>query len=138
MMITSAGFEAHAAKLMVPERTPEARRQLAAEALDSVEELHGGEYPAFLRHFFPAFHAVLTTLTTITTPQHTDNIVRKTRSVVLEILIRLPHNKALKERAHQLLSLAMTVVRADNEYNACTALHIIFDLHKNYRPDARK
>jgi phosphatidylinositol kinase/protein kinase (PI-3 family) len=131
MMITSAGFEAHAAKLMDPETTPEARRLLAAEVRDSVEVVHGGEYPAFLRHFFPAFHAVLTTLTS---PQHTDNVVHKTRSVVLEILNRLPHNDALKERAHQLLPLAMNVVRADNEDNACTALRIIFDLHKNYRP----
>jgi hypothetical protein len=28
----------------------------------------------------------------------------------------------------------MTVLRADNEDNACTAIHNIFDLHKNYRP----
>jgi transformation/transcription domain-associated protein len=138
MIISSAGFEAHAAKLIVPKTTPEARRLFAAEVRDSVEELHGGEYPAFLRHFFPEFHAVLNTLTTLTTPQHTGNIVRKTRSLVLEIINRLPHTNALKERAHQLLSLAMTVVRADNEDNVCTALDIIFDLLKNYRPDARK
>jgi hypothetical protein len=47
---------------------------------------------------------------------------------------RLPHNNAFNKRAHQLLPIAMTVVRADNEDNACTALHIIFDLHKSYRP----
>jgi mannitol-specific phosphotransferase system IIBC component len=47
---------------------------------------------------------------------------------------RLPHNNALNERAHQLLPLSMTVLRADNEDNACTAIHNIFDLHKNYRP----
>jgi hypothetical protein len=76
MVITSAGFEAHAAKLMDPETTPEARRLLAAEVRDSAEVVHGVESPAFLRHLIPAFHAVRTTLTT---PQHTD-------SVVLEIL----------------------------------------------------
>jgi hypothetical protein len=76
MMITSAGFEAHAAKLIDAETTPEARRLLAAEVRESVEVVHGGESPAFLRLLIPAFHAVRTTLTT---PQHTD-------SVVLEIL----------------------------------------------------
>jgi transformation/transcription domain-associated protein len=134
MMITSAGLEGHAAKLMNPEMTPEARRLLAAEVHDS-KLVYGGEYSAFLRHFFPAFHAVLTALTT---PQHTDNVVHKTRSVVLEILNRLPHNNALKERAHQLLPLSINVVRADNKYNACSALHILFDLDKNYRPTLEK
>jgi hypothetical protein len=38
MMITSAGFEAHAAKLMDPETTPKARRLLASEVRDSVKE----------------------------------------------------------------------------------------------------
>jgi homoserine kinase len=97
MMITSAGFEALAPKLMNPETTSEARRLLAAKVRDS-EVVYGGEYSTFLRHFFPASHAVLTTLIT---PQHTDNVVQKTRNVVLETLNRLPHNNALKERAHQ-------------------------------------
>jgi transformation/transcription domain-associated protein len=35
MMITSAGLEAHVAKLMDPETTPEARRLLAAGTRDS-------------------------------------------------------------------------------------------------------
>jgi phosphatidylinositol kinase/protein kinase (PI-3 family) len=130
-MLTTPNFEAHVARLVDPTATPEARRALATEVRDSIEVVHSAEYGAFLQHFFPAFRDVLTGLTK---PQAVDNQVHKTRSVLLEILNRLPPNEVLRPRVRELLPLAMQVLREDNEENAVTAIHIIFDLHKTFRP----
>lgn len=130
-MLTAAKFEEHCARLVDPAITNEQRRSLATEVRDSIELVHSGDYAAFLSHFLPAFRVVLTELTT---PQVEDNVVHKTRAVILEVLNRLPHNEVLRAKFTELLPLAMNVLQNDSEDNAVTAIHIIFDLHKSFRP----
>lgn len=115
---------------MDPAITPEARKDLCAEVRDSIEVVHSQEYPLFLDNFLPACKAVLCT---ITKPQQTDNVIHQTRALILEILNRLPHSEVMKLKYLQVFALAMDVLQKDNEENAVTAIHIIFDLHKNYR-----
>ena len=49
-----------------------------------------------------------------------------------------PNSEVLKPYVTTCLSQCMTVLRTDNEENALVALRIIFDLHKNFRPDLEK
>eukprot|EP00958_Prasinococcus_capsulatus_P028071 scaffold6247_cov416-Prasinococcus_capsulatus_cf.AAC.17 len=73
-----------------------------------------------------------------TKPQRTDNNENKLRSVLLEILNRLPQNDVLKPYVQELLETCMQALRTDNEDNAITCLRVIFDLHKNYRPSLER
>lgn len=129
-MLPSSNFQSHAARLADPAETADARRALVAEVRDAIEVIHSPEYGTFLHYYFPAFQEILTVLTK---PQREDSVVHKTRSIVLEILGRLPHNEYLRPYAPRLLHLVMEVLRTDNEVNAVNAIHIIFDLHKNFR-----
>jgi transformation/transcription domain-associated protein len=54
--------------------------------------------------------------------------------MLLEILNRLPNNEMLRPNVQSMLSLCMKLLETDNEENAVICLHIIFDLHKNFRP----
>lgn len=129
-MLTAAKFQEHCKQLIDPSNTPEARKGLVSAVRDSIELVHSQEYSSFLAHFLPTFKTVLTTLTK---PQQIDNIIHQTRAIILEILNRLPHNEVLRGRFLEVFSLAMEILQKDNEENAVTAIHIIFDLHKNYR-----
>ena len=60
------------------------------------------------------------------------------RNVTLEVLNRLPTNEFTRRTWKGLLSICSHVLSVDNEENALIALRIIFDLHKNYRPDLDK
>ncbi len=130
-VLTADKFESHAARLVDPGIPDEARRVLAAEVRDAIEVVHSQDYAAFLIHFLPAFVKVLTV---ITKPQTEDNSIHKTRAIILEVMHRLPHNEVLKGSCHQLLPLAMNVMQTDNEENSVTAIRIVFDLHKTFRP----
>ena len=128
-MLTPATFQQHSAEIIKPETTPDARRSLVAEVRDSFEIVHT-QYASFLHNFLPAFKVVLSDLTT---PQYQDNVIQKTRAIVLEILSRLQHNNVLRDKILDVYTMAMTVLKTDNENNAVTALRIIFELHKNDR-----
>jgi hypothetical protein len=67
--------------------------------------------------------------------QATDTVEHKVRNVILEVLNRMPHSETLKPYVVDLMKLSMHVAATDNEENALIALRIIFDLHKNYRPN---
>lgn len=129
-MLTVDRFQEHCTKLIDPNISAEARKDLAVEVRDSIELVHSQEYSTFLAHFLPAFSTILTSLTV---PQCFDNNVHKTRAIILEILSRLPHTEVLRVRLFDVFNLAMNVLRRDNEENAATAIHVIFDLHKNFR-----
>ena len=62
-----------------------------------------------------------------------DCTAHKLRRVILDILNRMPNNETLRPYTAELMNVAHTVLGADNEENALTALRIIFDLHKNFR-----
>lgn len=130
-MLIVSNFPTHAARLVDRTISNGERRKLAAEVRDAIEVVHSADYGAFLEHFLPAFVQILTV---ITKPQFEDNDVHRTRAVVLEVMHRLPHNDVLKSRCHQLLPLAMQVMQTDNEENSVTAIRIVFDLHKTFRP----
>ena len=131
-MLTISNFAQHAARLVDRNIDESERRKLAAEVREAIEVVHSQDYGAFLEHFLKAFVDVLTV---VTKPQYTNNDIHKTRSIILEVMSRLPHNDVLKSRCHQLLPLAMNVMQTDNEENSVTAIHIVFDLHKTFRPD---
>lgn len=129
-MLTAEKFKTHCAQLVNPFLPPDTRKELATEVRDSIELVHSQDYNSFLTHFLPAFKTVLTSLTK---PQQVDNVVHQVRAIILEILHRLPHNETLRAKFLEVFALAMQILRTDNEENAITAIHIIFDLHKNYR-----
>lgn len=130
-MLIASNFQAHAARLVDRSISDAERRRLAAEVRDAIEVVHSQDYGTFLEHFLPAFVQILTS---ITKPQFVDNDIHRTRAVILEVMHRLPHNDVLKSGCHKLLPLAMTVMQTDNEENSVTAIHIVFDLHKTFRP----
>eukprot|EP00178_Gracilaria_changii_P010551 TRINITY_DN306_c0_g1_i1.p1 TRINITY_DN306_c0_g1~~TRINITY_DN306_c0_g1_i1.p1 ORF type:complete len:4478 (+),score=542.02 TRINITY_DN306_c0_g1_i1:496-13929(+) len=130
MMLTADKFEAHSARLVDPSISPDVRKDLATEIRDSMDLFHSQDYQSFLHVFLPAFKTVLTQLTR---PQFSANPTHHIRAVTLETLNRLPHNDILKAKVSEVLSLAMDVLKTDNEVNAALAIHIILDLHKNFR-----
>ncbi|KAK1296404.1 hypothetical protein QJS10_CPB15g00503 [Acorus calamus] len=124
-------LEQHARRLGEPDLPMKIRLQMAVEVRDSLEIAHTSEYHNFLRCYFQSFSSVLNT----TTPQLTENIEHKLRNVIVEILNRLPHSEVLRPFVHDLLHLAMQVLKLDNEENALIAIRIIFDLLRNFRPN---
>ena len=129
-MLTPAKFQQHCAQLVDPNVSADQRKELIAEVRDSIEVVHTHEYRSFLNHFLPAFKVILSKLTR---PQNVDNSIHKTRATILEILNRLPHNEALRSRILEVFTMSMDILKNDNEENAFHAIHIIFDLQKNYR-----
>lgn len=52
----------------------------------------------------------------------------------MEIFNRFPNSDVLKPCVFDMLKLSLKVLVVDNEENSLTALRIIFDLHKSFRP----
>lgn len=67
--------------------------------------------------------------------QFTDNAENKCRQIILEIFNRFPNSDALKPCVFDMLKISLRVLMVDNEDNSLTALRIIFDLHKSFRPN---
>lgn len=129
-MLTASSFQAHSASLASPNISSENRRDLANEVRNSIELVHSHDYSDFLKNYLPAFRTVLCSTTL---PQSEDNVINRTRAIILEVLNRLPPNDVLRASLLDVFSLAMEVLQKDNEDNAVTAIHIIFELHKNFR-----
>jgi len=99
------------------------------------------EYANFLQHFVKAFNTYLRGTSNEQSPYfvpaaerfNTESPTYKTRSVLLEILNRVPTTEVLKPFAPELLKLSMHLLENDDEDNAVIALRIILDLHKQYR-----
>ncbi|CAN0043606.1 unnamed protein product, partial [Choristocarpus tenellus] len=105
--------------------------QVASEIRERMDIVHSQEFSNFVDNLLRCFIELLQNRLP---PQIVDNKKNKFRHVILEILHRLPNTEVLKPYAHELLLLVMHVIDVDNEDNAITALRIVFDLHKNYRP----
>ncbi|KAA8493601.1 Transcription-associated protein 1 [Porphyridium purpureum] len=129
-MLTSTAFEAHSQELSSQQTSPQRRLQLLTEIRDSIEIVHTAEYRRFLRRFISVFKKVLDHLIP---PQEVDGIDQKSRHLVLEILNRLPHIEVTRPYVVEILQIAMTALKSENEDNAIICLKIIFDLHKSYR-----
>jgi hypothetical protein len=133
MPMITGNFQAHAAKLL-SDIPVQQRQQLVTEMRDSIEIVHTSEYGNFLRHLFPAFHKLLVE----GKPQFTEGPEQKIRNMLLEVLNRLPNNEVLRPHVQSMLSLCMKLLECDNEENAVICLRIIFDLHKNFRPNLER
>ena len=81
--------------------------QVAADLRERIEIVHTHEYPAFLRHLFPAFRELL--LQRLPVALSPDTAEARFRLVLLEILNRLPNNEALRPYAQELLHVATEV-----------------------------
>ncbi len=94
------------------------------------------EYGNFLRTLFPVFKTLLLERIPVS---FRDDDSNRFRRIVLEILNRLLNKilynqqDVLRPYTLELLDLATQTLSTDNEENALTCLHIIFNLHKNYR-----
>ena len=106
------------------------RLKSVTDLRERIEIVHTSEFSRFMDILFPVFEKSLYSHS----PQMVDNMENKFRNVLLEILNRLPNNDVLKPFVPDLLKLAMSVLKVDNEDNGLICLRIIFDLHKNYRP----
>ena len=130
-LILTSNFQEHAKDFFDDNATCDSLIQVATEVRDCIEIAHTSEYKKFLHFYFPAFEHVLRKRTK---PQFVANKENKLRNSVVEILHRLPQNQTLKEHVERLLLLCTDVLKNDNELNALVALRVIFDVHKNFRP----
>ncbi|KAJ1496049.1 hypothetical protein T484DRAFT_1760331 [Baffinella frigidus] len=134
-------FETHANRFLDVSLAPKDRLQLAQEIRESIEIVQTSEYGNFLQHFIRAFNTYLRGTSNEGSPYfvqpgdrfNTESPSYKTRSVLLEILNRVPTTEVLKPHAPDLLKLCMHLLDTDDEDNAVIALRIILDLHKTYR-----
>lgn len=134
-------FENHANRFLDPKLAAKDRHALAQEIRESIEIVQTSEYANFLQHFVKAFNTYLRGSSSEASPYfvppaerfNTESPSYKTRSVLLEILNRVPTTEVLKPFAPELLKLCMHLLENDDEDNAVIALRIILDLHKQYR-----
>ena len=102
---------------------------------ERIEIVHSSEYRNFLQYYMPSFENILTSRVPC---QFVNNDSNKIRSVVLEILNRLPSShspgEVLKPYIDSLIVLVMKIMEEDNEENALLCVRILFDLHKSFRP----
>jgi transformation/transcription domain-associated protein len=131
-MAFAASFEGHAARIAQAGDGHEELLQLVLQVRDSIEIVHTSEYPVFLKVYFSTFTALLSERSK---PMSGDPHEQKLRMAVLEILNRLPQNEILRPYVADLLKLAMQILTTDTEEAALVCLRIIFDAHKNFRPD---
>lgn len=64
-----------------------------------------------------------------------ESIESKYRRIILDILAKLPHNDLLRPHVSHILITVMDILKNDYEGNGIVASRIVFDLHKNYRPN---
>ena len=128
-------YATQAGRLTAASTTTSERLEIVTSVRDGIEIVHTSEYVNFLKSFFPAFKDVLTVKTSPSCKDDEDN---ELRYVIYEILNRLPFNEVLRPFESELLDLALSPLREENEKNALLCLRIIFDLHRNFRPSMEK
>ena len=108
-----------------------AKLKAANQVKDHLESIRGGEYSNFLRLLLNPLCSVLKTVA----PEHADGDTYRLRHTILHTLHRFTFNDVLKPYAPTILEVCLSTLRTDNEENAIEAVHMLFDLHKNYRPE---
>ena len=86
--------------------------------IDIVDVVQTGRYPSYLKFLFPIFYNLLRQGAV----QEVDGPQQKIRTMILEILNRLPNDENLKPSAHNLLKLSMFLLEVENEDNAVICL----------------
>lgn len=105
--------------------------KLIGEVRDRLDIVHTTEFANFMHHLFPILRDLVIVKTS---PQLEDNAENKVRHSLLEIFNKFPNNETLKPYVYEIMILSLKVLADDNEENAITALKIVFDLHKSFRP----
>lgn len=105
--------------------------QAVNDIKDRIDIVHTPDFVNFTTHVFPVLRELI--LSKIP-PQSEDNDENKVRHTILEIFSRFPTTETLRSIVMDLISIGLRVLQEDNEENAITALKIMFDLHKTYRP----
>ena len=110
---------------------PERRLELGKKLHSSVDVLQTPTYSRFLKAFFPVFSQLLNQLPVQQQPETAEH---KLRRLVVDVLQRLPQNETVKPYIHELLRLALQVIRTDNEENALICMHIFSDVFRAHKP----
>ena len=110
-----------------PPSAPEERLSLAQALRDSPELTHGADYSAYLS-------TVLPSVTSVLSQEGGCAQAQRTRSLLLDLLARLPQTEALRPHAETLLRLCAQLLVSESEEGALTALRVTSELHKAYRP----
>ena len=66
--------------------------------------------------------------------QQPETAEHKLRRLIVDVLQRLPQNDIVKPYIHELLRLALQVIRSDNEENALICMHIFSDVFRAHKP----
>ncbi|PXF41505.1 putative transcription-associated protein 1 [Gracilariopsis chorda] len=126
----AGNFQVHCARLEDPGTPLDTRMELATEIRDSFD-LYNLQYSqSFLNIFLLSFNTVLNPLTR---PQQVDNTTHGLWALILESFNHVPHNDILHAKILNMLNPAMDLIQINNEHNAALAVHIVTDLHKNFR-----
>ncbi|CAG9462087.1 unnamed protein product [Pedinophyceae sp. YPF-701] len=141
------------------EASPRAKLAAITEVKDMLEIVHTADCDAFLRTLLPPICGLLASVPALVSP--TGGAVPAAapagpgaggadassgpderyvghwiRSLALEILHRIPtSSEALKLHIGDILRSCCDALANDNEVNGLMAVRIVFDLHKNFRPD---
>ncbi|KAH3761988.1 transformation/transcription domain-associated protein [Pelomyxa schiedti] len=103
--------------------------KLVVELRENLDIMHTLEYTNFLVYVFPVLYNELRGIE----PQKADGPEHKLRNTILEIIKRLPCTDQLKTNVPHLMKLAMYLLEVESEDNVIICLHIIIELHKNFK-----
>lgn len=110
---------------------PERRLELGKKLHSSLDILQTPTYSRFLKAFFPVFTKLLEQLPLQQQPETSEH---KLRRLIVDVLQRLPQNETIKPYIHDLLRLALQVIKSDNEENALICMHIFSDVFRTHKP----
>ncbi|KAM3570888.1 hypothetical protein VYU27_007063 [Nannochloropsis oceanica] len=126
-------WEAQAERLKAADMTPEDQVAVLTELRDRVIETALAttvtEYPAFLENLLPIFESLIQTVPV----QSVENAQHGIRHAIIDMLERLLPSDTLSPHKERLLTLALDVVRKDNEENAVLGAKILSNLFKAFR-----
>lgn len=101
-----------------------------SELRDSIETVTQVEYDRFLR---VAINLFLQFIKETSDNCHVDSHEHRIRTLILEIINRLPLNEAMRAHSKALMKMVLNQLTIDNEDNGLILLRILSDLHKSYR-----
>lgn len=113
---------------------PNARDDKRLEAAEQIsDEL---QFIAEVRQLFELTITTFLNYLETTEPQFiNERPCQKLRKLILDMIHRLPAVEALREHANRIIRIMFRLFEIDNEENVGTALRIIVELHKAYKPE---
>ncbi|XP_071454988.1 transformation/transcription domain-associated protein [Hetaerina americana] len=125
-------YRSYVTMLADPGAKDEIKLKAAQELSENFEIIMGSsQYPAFLDHSMKIFLKILQDGEPHFIAEYN---IQQVRKLILEMIHRLPTNEHLRPFVKQILSLMLHLLETENEENVLVCLHIIIELHKQYRP----